>query len=151
MRYSRSIAAADHPSAHGRPRVHARPIGAIDLPRVRDAGRHARVFVEQRLRGRVADRVVDDAKLVATELVNNAVVHGEGRITLRTGLSGDAVRVEVIDEGAGSAPAIRADAQRDAPGGRGLRIVETLSARWGTFEGTTHVWADIACAPATAG
>jgi anti-sigma regulatory factor (Ser/Thr protein kinase) len=90
---------------------------------------------------------VYDAKLVATELVNNAVVPGEGRITLRAELREDAVRVEVIDEGSGNAPQIRAEAEGDGSGGRGLRIVDALSVRWGTFEGTTHVWADVGLAP----
>jgi anti-sigma regulatory factor (Ser/Thr protein kinase) len=94
--------------------------------------------------------VVYDAKLVATELANNAVVHGEGRITLRAELRDDAVRVEVIDEGSGNAPRIREEAEGDGPGGRGLRIVDALSVRWGTFEGTTHMWADVALVPPAA-
>ena len=94
------------------------------------------------------DGVVDDTKLVATELVNNAVIHGTGRITLRAELRDDAVRVEVIDEGTRKAPKIRRQARIGDPGGRGLRIVEALAMRWGTFEGTTHVWADVALARA---
>jgi serine/threonine-protein kinase RsbW len=96
----------------------------------------------------VPDAVVDDTKIVATELVNNAVIHGDGRIMLRAELRGDAVRVEVVDEGTGNAPKIRAQRRTDDPGGRGLRIVDALSMRWGTFEGTTHVWADLALARA---
>ena len=28
-------------------------------------------------------------------------------------------------------------------GGRGLMIVESLSSRWGVYEGTTHVWFEL--------
>lgn len=94
--------------------------------------------------------MLGDAKLVATELANNAVIHGEGRITLRAQVAGDAIRVEVIDEGSGNAPAIRHEVRADGPGGRGLRIVDALAVRWGVFEGTTHVWADVALAPPAA-
>src|SRR3954454_6245903 len=73
------------------------------------------------------------------------------RITLRAQLRDDAIRVEVIDEGSGTVPTIREEAERDGPGGGGLRIVDALSPRWGTFEGTTQVWANIPLAPATPG
>jgi anti-sigma regulatory factor (Ser/Thr protein kinase) len=38
---------------------------------------------------------------LASELVTNAVIHGEGRIVLRTRASEDSLLVEVIDEGYG--------------------------------------------------
>jgi anti-sigma regulatory factor (Ser/Thr protein kinase) len=136
--YSRGIADSDSQ------RSMIRSAGDVEVPRAREAGARARDFIERRLRHRVPDAVVDDTKIVATELVNNAVIHGDGRITLRAELRDDAVRVEVIDEGTGNAPKIREQERTDDPGGRGLRIVEALSTRWGTFEGTTHVWADVA-------
>src|SRR3954469_5226867 len=150
LRYSRRIAGPE-------PRFESPPpwrgparTAEIELPRSPDAGRRARAFVERRFGPAVPGRVLGDAKLIATELANNAVVHGEGRITLRARLRDDAIRVEVIDEGSGNVPTIREEAEADGPGGRGLRIVDALSARWGTFEGTTHVWADIPLAPAAA-
>jgi serine/threonine-protein kinase RsbW len=107
------------------------------------AGRQARSYLDRSIGGDVPARRLGDAKLVATELVNNAVIHGEGRITLRVERHADTVRIEVVDEGIGNAPAIREEARSDDAGGRGLRIVDALAARWGTFEGTTHVWADL--------
>jgi Histidine kinase-like ATPase domain len=121
--------------------------GETELPRMPDAGRRARAFIDGRFGGEVAGRVLADARLVTTELVNNAVIHGEGRITLRVQLRDDVLRVEVIDEGTGNAPKIREEADGDRDGGRGLRIVDAVSLRWGTFEGTTHVWADLPLAP----
>jgi|1186.fasta_scaffold159295_2 anti-sigma regulatory factor (Ser/Thr protein kinase) len=123
--------------------------GEIELPRSLEAGRHARAFVERRFGPHLAARVVGDAKLVATELVNNAVIHGKGRITMRADVRSDAVRVEVIDEGSGNTPKVREEA--DGPGGRGLRMVDSLSLRWGTFEGTTHVWAELPLVPPATG
>lgn len=52
------------------------------------------------------------------------------------------LRIEVIDEGSGNAPAVRHEGP-DESGGWGLRIVDRLATQWGVFEGTTHVWADI--------
>jgi len=114
-----------------------------ELPRIANAGSRARRVIDAHLHAHVGRRGLDDVKIVASELVNNAVVHGAGRITLRTQLQDGVVRVEVVDEGTGNTPAIRESAEPTEPGGQGLRIVESLSRRWGTFEGTTHVWADV--------
>lgn len=87
----------------------------------------------------------ESAQLVASELVTNALRHGKGAITLQLGLMKGFLRIEVIDEGNDQAPAVRAEPP-DQTGGWGLRIVDQLAVQWGVFEGTTHVWADIALA-----
>jgi anti-sigma regulatory factor (Ser/Thr protein kinase) len=148
--YSRRIGGSESRFESPRPRSGPAQTAETELRRSPDAGRQARAFVERHCGPAVAARVLGDAKLVVTELANNAVVHGEGRITLRAQIRDDAIRVEVIDEGHGTVSTIRAEAQADGPGGRGLRLVDALSARWGTFEGTTHVWADIPLAPPAA-
>jgi anti-sigma regulatory factor (Ser/Thr protein kinase) len=84
-------------------------------------------------------------ELVATELLTNALIHANGRVRLR--LLGDAVtwlRIEV-DDGSPAAPSPRS-AALDAIGGRGLLLVESLSARWGIWQHATGktVWADVA-------
>jgi len=84
---------------------------------------------------------LSNAQLVTSELVTNAVVHGAGRILLKTRLSGDTLKVEVVDDGTGQARTIREQGSGD--GGWGLRIVNNLSLDWGAHEGTTHVWANI--------
>lgn len=88
------------------------------------------------------------AKLLTSELVTNAVLHGRGRIVLAAGLSDGRLRVQVTDEGPGFAyrGAHRGlDQQRrfDRPLGRGLAIVEAESARWGIGQGTTQVWFEL--------
>ena len=82
------------------------------------------------------------AKLLASELVTNAVIHGEGQILLRTSLTEDRLLVEVIDEGSGFEYELRRTDFSELHG-RGLSIVETESSRWGIHEGTTHVWFEL--------
>lgn len=114
----------------------------IELPRGAEAGVSARRFLEEHFSDHLANAALSKANLVVSELVNNAFVHGEGRIVLKTQLRDGTLRVEVIDEGSAQAPAIR-ERGLEETGGFGLRIVESLSRRWGAFEGTTHVWADL--------
>lgn len=102
----------------------------------------------------VPEAVVDDALLVLSELVGNAVRHGAplpgGGLQVSWWVAGEAVHVEVCDGGGGlpgdvveqrpGAPTRDPDAgvmsvPTGVEGGRGLPIIELLSARWGT---TTH-------------
>lgn len=117
----------------------------LQLPRSRDCGARARRWLEQELGHRLDARVLEDLKLVVSELVDNAFLHGRGRIRLRVTPRRDRVRVEVVDEGRGAAIKIR----RDGPdiGGWGLKLVDRLTTRWGAYEGTTHVWAELSTAP----
>jgi anti-sigma regulatory factor (Ser/Thr protein kinase) len=85
---------------------------------------------------------VHKAKLLASELVTNAVVHGEGRIILRAHLDEDRLLVEVADEGSGFEREARRGGFEDLSG-RGLLIVDAESSRWGIREGTNHVWFEL--------
>ncbi|MET7294244.1 ATP-binding SpoIIE family protein phosphatase [Streptomyces griseoloalbus] len=93
-------------------------------------------------------RVGDDAMLVVSELVTNAVVHAGTELRLTCGLDEEsgALVVEVADRHPSRAP--RGDEPEapahDAPEyGRGLRLVAELSEAWGiTYRpGTKTVWA----------
>lgn len=118
--------------------------GRIQLKPEPASARAARRFVRRHLRclGVPAD-AVQTAVLVSSEFVTNAYLHGHGKIELRVRVRGDHVRIEVIDEGRDQEPAVR-ERDLDEPGGWGLLIVDQLALRWGVFEGTTHVWADLA-------
>ena len=94
------------------------------------------------LDGTLPEPALERALLTASELVTNAWKHGEGGIELRLEQLRDRLRIEVLDGGSERRPAIRERA--DETGGWGLRIVEEVSLRWGCFEGSTHVWADLA-------
>ncbi len=80
------------------------------------------------------DGVVDDARLIATELVGNAITHASplrnGTVLVRWRLdSGGRLELTVADGGGLSAPRVLRAAP-EALGGRGLAIVEALSSTW---------------------
>lgn len=79
--------------------------------------------------GVAADRI-PVLKLLASELITNAIVHGpaDGAITVRVSRSDGQLRVEVDDDGV-DAPQLRNPAQTDM-GGRGLILMTTFSTRW---------------------
>jgi signal transduction histidine kinase len=85
----------------------------------------------------------DDAKLVATELVSNAVKHARTALGLTVRAVLGAVRIEVADR-IRELPFPRL-AEQDDSGGRGLLLVDALSSAWGvdpTPSGKT-VWAQL--------
>lgn len=106
------------------------------------------------LRGLMPPESFYDLLLAVTELVSNAVLHAglsqEQEIRVSVRRRGGCTRVEVEDHGAGFA-----DAQARLPsgrGGRGLMIVEGLSARWGIERGdSTVVWCELEDAVPEAG
>jgi anti-sigma regulatory factor (Ser/Thr protein kinase) len=119
------------------------PTERLELPRDPAAAARARRWIDRLLRARAVSAPAREAAcLVASELVTNALRHGEGKVEVRVAMLGEFLRLEVVDEGAGQAPAVRQE-EPDESGGWGLRIVDQLAAQWGVFEGTTHVWADL--------
>ena len=116
----------------------------VELARETTAPRTARRLMVERFADELSDDALDTARLLVSELVTNAVVHGRGRIWLRGRLDGDRLLVDVIDEGSGLEPAVRArDFENQRAGGRGLAIVDAESSRWGIRQGTTHVWFEL--------
>ena len=111
----------------------------LSLPRLKTAGGLARRAIRERFADGLGCERTDELSLVVTELVSNAVVHGQGAIKLAVRVDGDRVQGEVIDEGGGFEHEPRAAGPR-ASAGRGLLIVNRLTTRWGVHEGTTHVW-----------
>jgi len=106
---------------------------------------YARRAAQQQFAGQLSRRRLNDLLLVISELVGNAVVHGQGEVVLRLELDGETVRGEVIDEGSGFEHRVRARGPDDI-GGRGLMLVESMTSRWGIHEGTTHVWFEMSAA-----
>jgi anti-sigma regulatory factor (Ser/Thr protein kinase) len=104
------------------------------------AAAEMRRSVDARLGHALTQDAAAKLKLVGTELVANAVAHGAGQITVRLALLRDVVRVDVIDGGATTVPALREGGE---DGGWGLQIVDALARRWGVYEGSTHVWAEL--------
>jgi anti-sigma regulatory factor (Ser/Thr protein kinase) len=115
----------------------------FDIPRDPTAPGEARRAIE-RIGDRIAPDVVPDVKLLVSELITNSVKYGgDGEVTLRVDASSPRkLRVEVIDQGAGFVPVARNRPATEV-GGWGLHLVQTLSDRWGVYEGSTHVWFEI--------
>ena len=108
-----------------------------------DAVPRARRFAAGALSGRFSAELVDDAVLVMSELVTNAFLHGKSPVVVQISASDDVVRLEVADASR-SAP-MRGLADSNAMTGRGVGLIETLSARWGVApeaHGKT-VWCEI--------
>jgi len=98
------------------------------------------------LNGAVPAELVDDASLLVSELVSNAVKYGGvGRIMLHVEADSNRVRAEIVDRGSGFEPETRANRKLALgdEGGWGLHLVETLADEWGVYEGSTHVWFEI--------
>ncbi|MDX2395203.1 MULTISPECIES: ATP-binding protein [unclassified Streptomyces] len=90
---------------------------------------HIRDLVAERLRSLGLDFLIEKAKLVVSELVTNAVLHGEGktvRVEMRTS---EYVCLEVLQGGSGK-PRLR-HAPPSAEHGRGLFLVDALTDDWG--------------------
>ncbi|MFJ6216239.1 SpoIIE family protein phosphatase [Streptomyces sp. NPDC092296] len=113
----------------------------------------ARGFVRDTLQGWGFAEVVDDAVVLASELVTNAVVHAGTAAEVTCLREDDAVRIEVADRyperelplnGLGPAgdPARSRLGDPEREGGRGLLLCSALAPRWGVEYTATHklVW-----------
>jgi anti-sigma regulatory factor (Ser/Thr protein kinase) len=85
-----------------------------------------------------------DAALIVSELVTNALRHGEGSTVLRAALSPTQVQLSVTDAGDGKPRMLPPDPDRI--GGLGLIVVDRVAAEWGVapFPGGKTVWALLA-------
>ncbi|MFF8726764.1 SpoIIE family protein phosphatase [Streptomyces sp. NPDC015171] len=113
--------------------------------RVPEAVRHARRFTRRTLRAWGVPRdTVDAALLVVSELVTNALVHTGGPVRVDMSLVGHRLRLAVADSSPRS-PVKPTSIGWEATGGRGILLVEAVSAAWGTVpvSGGKQVWADL--------
>jgi anti-sigma regulatory factor (Ser/Thr protein kinase) len=107
-----------------------------------------RRLVSDLLEAGIYGSTVTDAAIVISELLSNALRHAKplpgSSIRVAWHLDAGSVHVSVCDGGGPTRPELGEPTQ-STTGGRGLRIVERLSRRWGTRsddEGTT-VWAEV--------
>ncbi|ARX86885.1 regulatory protein [Streptomyces alboflavus] len=106
----------------------------------------ARSFVRDTLQGWGFSDIVDDAVVLTSELVTNAVVHAGTAADVLCLRTEDAVRIEVSDHypereiPLQSSPATMGSPDRE--GGRGLQLCAALATRWGVDYTSTHkqVW-----------
>jgi anti-sigma regulatory factor (Ser/Thr protein kinase) len=101
----------------------------------------ARTFCEDVLGDMGCDEaLIDDARLVVSELVTNAVVHAHTPIELNLFVKNNALRIEVTDFGLD-----RPHVWAHTAGGHGIPIVEALAQGWGVVDlgsGKT-VWCEL--------
>ena len=96
----------------------------------------------------IYDSAVCDVALVMSELFSNALRHAAPLpgAKIRVAWHVDAASVEVsVSDGGGPTKPELGEPTQGATGGRGLRIVEKLSAHWGASSGDdgTTVWAEV--------
>jgi len=111
-------------------------------PGLSDVGR-ARRFVVEKCAAWGCTAGEDDAKLVVTELVTNALIHAGTACGLRLRFTGETLRIEVEDGGDG-VPDLQV-ADQAAEHGRGLLLVSALCLAWGIDAGAEGkiVWAEL--------
>ena len=132
------------PAPRPRPAIAVTPDLAIGVPPKPEEVSRVRHAVHSVLVQYGLDRHADDALLVTTELLTNAMHHAPcSRIWLYCTRDGDLLLIEVED-GSASPPVLRRSSSAGAESGRGLHLVQALTADWGWTPkrgGTKRTWA----------
>ncbi len=112
---------------------------AVSVARARD-------FVRAELVDHDLPHLVEDVRLVVSELATNATLHAGTPFEVTLGRVDGVVRV-VVEDGSPVAPAHPVRVSSSDIGGRGLQIVAALSSGWGVDhrrDGSKSVWATFA-------
>ncbi|MGW5866790.1 ATP-binding protein [Streptomyces sp. NPDC055239] len=120
------------------------------LPREAESARAARQMVDKAVADWGLSELAETARLVASELVGNAVVHGKGssiRVTVAR-VATDRVKVAVVDLSL-QVPQIARTDEALGESGRGLFLIDALTPRWGVdeFRWGKRVWVEVAPPP----
>ena len=115
---------------------------------VPEAASRARTVVNDELGRAVSARVLEDATLLVSELVTNAVRHapraGIPEVELRLELDPERIRVVVSDPGAGFVADPPRQPVATESSGWGLYLVDRIADRWGVIsEDRSEVWFEI--------
>ena len=113
----------------------------LTLPAVSTSVARARTELCDAMAPELEQEELDTLRLLVSELVTNAVRHGDGSepVEVHAHWNGE-VRVEVSDHGHGFSPKPRFG-RLDEPGGFGLFLVGRLADHWGVeTDGGTTVW-----------
>ena len=107
----------------------------------------ARATLTRWLAGHVPVEVLEDARLLVSELVANSIGHAElpdeASLRLAVQLRAGALRVEVRDPGASGAIVPR-EPDRERGDGFGLHLVDLIATRWGVDRTSgTDVWFEV--------
>jgi anti-sigma regulatory factor (Ser/Thr protein kinase) len=107
-------------------------LAAFTLPGSPHSARMARFYIRAALTYHSLSGYADDAEMVASELIANAVTHAPAPVVtlaLTWLEASSALGIVVTDPS--PLPPVKRDPAKDREHGRGLHIVEALSARWG--------------------
>ncbi len=114
----------------------------LELERDQTAPARARTMVRG-LRPLLGPERTEDATLLVSELITNAVKYGSGPVELHVEAGEDRRgRFTISDAGGGETPALR-EAGGKAPGGYGLHLVDRIADQWGVQHASMHVWFDL--------
>jgi two-component sensor histidine kinase len=121
-------------------------LGASNYAATREQVAMARRWVRETVEGLVNDESRYDLSLCADELADNARKHGrtDGVISLRLYVDAETVRLEVANDSLGiTVPCVTENLLTEE--GHGLKIVEAVAARWGSYGAGDHdqvVWCE---------
>jgi len=115
---------------------------SLEVPRAPEAPALARSAVRERFARELTISQLADATLIISELVSNALEHGDGAIGLRLSVDRTGMQGEVVDDGAGFEAEVREQGVEELRG-RGLWLVSTLATKWGVHDGSSHVWFEL--------
>jgi anti-anti-sigma factor len=122
-----------------------RPLTALDI---RYRPRRARYPRRERRSRDLSDDLLENGKLVVSELVTNAVRHGadpeRGWVHVVIHQVPTSMRIEVTDSGESANEPVLHAGDEDRTSGWGLFLVARLAERWGvTSDQTTTVWCEL--------
>ncbi|WP_275561952.1 ATP-binding protein [Streptomyces sp. 5-6(2022)] len=130
------------------PRPKGHPGYSQTMRRAPESAGVARKLVRTALAAWGQEDRIEDAALVITELVSNAVDHArlESIRVVVTRPSEKLVRLGVVDRSR-NVPYVRTDSNGDNTRGRGLLLVDALTDRWGTdrYRWGKQVWGELKC------
>jgi anti-sigma regulatory factor (Ser/Thr protein kinase) len=114
----------------------------LELDRDHDAPARARTMIRG-LRMLLGAERTEDATLLVSELVTNAIKYGTGPVHLHVETGEDRRgRFTISDAGGGDTPALRETGGQKS-GGYGLHLVDRIADEWGVQHASMHVWFDL--------
>jgi DNA-binding NarL/FixJ family response regulator len=117
----------------------------VDLPRSLASVAAARRFVKETVNEWKLGQLLDDALLVTSELVTNAVTHADSSCRIRLSLTPARLRIDVLDNGSGTPEPLPFSQTEEH--GRGLYMVDAITTAWGLEDVPGEgklVWAELA-------